>query len=159
MDKNSKTKSIMNYSDSAAYLVYVTIAIVYVTLMSLVIDKILGAEELNKTCEYNFKLNMTLEQQEEENVRRQQCDRRREEYQDKYFSHMVIVSIASLLAGGYITTLDGSYNIAGAGVALGGLFGVMYATLFNWYRMTTDLKIIILMISLISLGYGSTLLF
>ena len=56
-------------------------------------------------------------------------------------------------------TLDGSYNVAGAGIALGGLFGIIYSSLISWHRITTDLKIFMLIVALIGLGYGSTVIF
>lgn len=158
--KNKNNKDNVIYSDSVEYLVYVTIAIVYVTLLVLLIDRILGLEKLDAECTVlNFKFNRTLEQQEEESHRLLTCEKRREEYQDKQFSYTIVAGIISLLVGGYVTTLNGSYNIAGAGVALGGLFSIIYASAINWHRITTDLKIVMLTVALVSLGYGSTLLF
>jgi uncharacterized membrane protein len=159
MDYESDTKGNIIYSSNAEYLVYVTIGIVYVTLVSLLIDRVLGYDKIESDCKYRFMPNMTLEQQEEEEGRRGHCEGRRNEYQDKRFSHMMIVGVISLLVGGYVTTLDGSYNVAGAGVALGGVFGIIYTSVSNWHRITTDLKIFMLAASLVTLAYGSTRVF
>ena len=159
MDNEFGNKGSYMYSGNAEYLVYVTIGVVYVTLISLLIDKVLGYENLEQECDFRFLGNMTLEQQEVENARRAQCGARREEYQVKRFTHMMIVGVASLLVGGYVTTMDGSYYVAGAGVALGGVFGIIYTSVSNWSRLGMDLKILMLAVALVTLAYGSTRIF
>ena len=156
---DSENKESVIYSGNAEYLVYVTIGVVYVTLVSLLIDRVLGYEQLEKDCEYRFTGNLNLGQKAGEDARRAVCTKRREEYEAKRFSHMMVVGVASLLVGGYVTTLDGSYNVAGAGVALGGLFGVIYTSVSHWHRIGSDLKILMLAVALVTLAYGSTRVF
>jgi uncharacterized membrane protein len=160
MDKQTNNgREDTSYSGNAEYLVYVTIGVVYITLVSLLIDRVLGYDKMEEECKYRFMPNMTLEQQEEEEIRQSQCKKRRREYQDKRFSHMMVVGVVSLLLGGYITTLEGSYNVAGAGVALGGVFGIVYTSVSHWHIIGSDLKIFMLAIALVSLAYGSTRVF
>jgi hypothetical protein len=156
---DSENKKNVVYSGNAEYLVYVTIGVVYVTLVSLLIDRVLGYEQLEKDCEYRFTTNLNLAQRDREDARRKVCEKRREEYEGKRFSHMMIVGVASLLVGGYVTTLNNSYNVAGAGVALGGLFGIIYTSISHWHRIGSDLKILMLAVALVTLAYGSTRIF
>lgn len=147
-------------TDSTAdFLLYATIAIVYVTLMTMIVDRVLGGETLNEKCKFGFMPDMSAEEKKVEDKRQKECDSLRNEYQDKKFAHMIILGVVSMLVGAYAVTLDESYVTAGAGVALGGAFAVIYNSALNWYRIGTDLKILILGAALVTMVCGSIKLY
>lgn len=146
-------------TNNADFLLYITIAIVYVTLMSMVIDRFLNIEGINDRCEFRLRANMSEEEQAAEDERQKNCDDMRREYRDKYFAYNVTLGVASMLVGGYAIMQNDSYATAGAGVALGGTLAVIYNTILNWHRITTDLKIVIMAVALVAMVYGSVKLY
>ena len=159
MDNNQINNINNAYSTKSEYLIYVTIAIVYVSLLTVIINKILGHDRINEICKYKFKHNMTLEEREIEEKRNKECDALMNNYRDKKFSYTIIIGVCSLLIGSYITTVNDTYSIAGGGAALGGLFAIILASFVHWDRITTNIKIIMLSSALLSLGYASTFLY
>jgi hypothetical protein len=130
------------YTDSAEYFMYVTIAIVYVTLLMMVIDRVMGFDVMDKRID-----------NEEDFIRK---DVLRKELDDKKFMYQVAAGAISLLGGSYVVATSNNYDTFGLGVGLGGLFTVIYTTIGNWDRFGSNTKIGVLGATLLALGYGSS---
>lgn len=146
---------------------FITIAFVYNYLISTIISKILGYDEIEKMCKDRYGVffmdRSNYKTEDEYNaykIQQDKCDVMRKDYDEKYFMYMLGVSIFTLLSGIYILSYsDDKYALVGAGLAFGGMLGSLYVLISNWEKITTNQRILFLSAALISLIYGSVYLY
>lgn len=78
-----------------------------------------------------------------------------DDFNTKKYVLMIVVGIAGIIAGTHYanTNRDG-----GAGIALGGLFSLIYYTLYNWMNINEYIKLLISGGSLAILLHASTII-
>lgn len=133
----------MGYNMSSVYCV--VIAVLYAFFVSYLFNKLLGENLVNRNCYVNLKPEEITE-----------CNNKVTAFDEKKFSFMVIIGVLSVLVGTYMATSNPKYGIAGWGISSGGLLLVVYYILINWWRLDTNLKLLILGSSLAGIIYGST---
>src|SRR6185503_14458635 len=122
------------------YLTYLAIGFIYVFLLSVLIDRILNYERVEKICSTQ---NMQIGS-EQYNEQIDDCKKAINAHNSKKFMYMIIVGVASILGGGYLARYDDRFMTGGLGIALGGLMAVIYFTISNWNTINRDFQIVLL---------------
>jgi len=140
------------------YFIYITIGVIYAILLSLVVDRILNYDLVEKICndtsDYTRK-NSDLYDSDEYKQRQSICKKAREDFDTRKFMYMSAIGVLSILGGGYLAQSDYRYLTGGCGIALGGAFATIYYTVYNWYSINRDAKLGILGLAFIMLFYGT----
>jgi hypothetical protein len=146
------------YTGNLNYFIYLTIGVIYVILLSLVVDRILDYDSVEKICNDTsnyIRKNSDIYDSDEYKQRQSICKKAKEDYDTKKFMYMTSIGILSIFAGVYMAHSDYRYLTGGYGVALGGTFATVYFTVYNWNTINKDAKLGILGLSFAILFYGS----
>jgi hypothetical protein len=135
------------------YLFYIVIAFVYAGFLITLVDRLLNSEKLEKECSWDRLLKHTGTEYTSANDK---CKKMRKEFDNKKFIYLITAGLLSIAGGITAAHSNPSFCTGGAGVAVGGVFIVLYETLANWHDLRNDVKIIMLGLSLLALFYGST---
>ena len=137
--------------ETTDYFTYLTIGFVYVFFLSLLVDRYLKYDQVEKVCDIS-----TVQTNEQYKTRMASCKKANDEHNKKKFMYMVVLGVVSILGGSYMTQRDPKYAIGGCGVTLGGMFSVIYYTIYNWSTINKDVRIILIGLAFALLFYGST---
>lgn len=143
IEKSNNEINFMGYNLSFSFCL--AIAFLYAFFVSYLFNKILGEQFANKSC-------YMLDKKEDIAA----CDAQVLAFNEKKFSFMIIIGVLSILVGTYAASSNPRYGVAGWGVSTGGLLLVIYYVIMNWWRLDTNLKLVILGSSLAGIIYGST---
>ncbi len=108
------------------YFTYIAIGFIYAFLVSLLVNRILNYERVEKVCDVGKEIKIDDPQR---NARGAACRKAVDEYDSKKFFYMIIIGVVSMLGGGYLARSDPRYMTGGLGVALGGLMTIIYFTI------------------------------
>jgi Na+/proline symporter len=129
------------YSDG---LIYLTIGVVYFLFLQLLVDRFLGYEKIEKSCTSKNIINNPDEYGK-------LCTKLRDEFELKKYVYMVVLGALSMGGGLYLAKSDKTYLVGGCGLALGGLWAMIWFTLINWSRLNRNFQFLILGLVLISM--------
>jgi len=154
---NTQTQQNTYYSDyhfdSASYYIYMTIAFVYVFFMSLLVDRLLDYDRIDKMCSFTGLVGSDYA------TRLVACNQAKKDYEVKKFTYMIMIGVLSIFGGTVLASTDKKYATGGWGISTGGIMLVIYYTIVNWSLLDKNVQIGVLGTTLIALFYGSTMLF
>jgi len=134
------------YSDG---LIYLTIGIVYFLFLQLLVDRFLGYEKIEKVCTLKNIIS-------DPDGHGKLCTKLNDDYELKKYVYMVVLGALSMGGGLYLAQSDEMYLVGGCGLALGGLWSMLWYTLINWSRLNRNFQFLILGLVLISMLGRST---
>ncbi len=126
-------------------LVYLTVAFVYVLFVSLLVDKLLGYEDMENMCKNMYGKDQSLFNK---------CSQLRDDFALKKFSIMVLFGVTSIFTGMYLAKNNTKLQAGGFGMALGGALAVLYFVMVNWTLLSNNVRLTVLGISLGTLFVG-----
>jgi len=145
--------------DAASGYVYVVIAFVYAFFLALLVDKILDTDRIDKACNVPaWGYNQSQQELDQLQNMQNKCDKVRKDLNTSKFTYMMVLGVASILGGAYISKSDRRYAVGGWGMSLGGAMIVLYYTFVNWYMLDKWCQVIVLGGAFGALFYGSTML-
>lgn len=145
-----------DYSDGAfSYFFYAFIAIVYAAFLFVLVDKLIDSEGLEKECGSTPDYQFILTQEDESTEKINKCSKLRKDFKNKKFVYLLTLGVISAIGGFAAISNDRKYLTAGSGIALGGLWVVIYEILANWIDLKPNVKIFMLGAALVTLLYGS----
>jgi len=143
-----------NVNDSEFnYLFYIVIAFVYAGFLITLVDRLLDSERIEKVCSWNNLLKLTGTEYTSANDK---CKKIRKTFDNTKYCYLITLGLLSIAGGITAVHSDPSFCTGGAGIAVGGVFIVLYETLAYWNEIRNDVKIFMLGIALLALFYGST---
>jgi len=136
------------------YYLYIVIGVVFAFFVSLLVDRFLDYEKIEKKCDTN-NIGDLMYNTEQYKKRKADCDPIKKDYDTKKFVYMVVIGIFGLFIGSYLAAQDPAFAIGGSGVAFGSSMLVIYYTVVNWSLIQKDLQIVVLGLAFLALFYGS----
>jgi len=144
--------------DSYCILIYITIAFVYAIFLSLLVDRILNYDRVEKVC--NVSIMPYFNKSEEESPDKfKMCQDAKKEYDTQKFIYMIVLGLLSLFGGAFLARYDNNYTTGGMGVALGGIFLILYYTVANWTMLNRNLQTVVLGLTFAILFIGSMFMY
>lgn len=155
------TEQNMKKMNTIDYIIYIAIGLVYAVLLSIIIDRFLDYDSINKLCDNRYLyVYQTKNNEGNDNINKNididACEKARTNYEKAKFAYMIILGVLSLLGGGYLAYNNPKYMTGAYGVALGGLFTIIYFICKSWVTIGKDYKIFVLGLTFAALFYGST---
>lgn len=133
------------------YITYLIVGFVYFYFLSLVVDKYLKIDKLEKTCDTkDLDVNSTKYK-----TKQDLCKVLNEKYNNTKFVYMLVLGMLSITAGGYLVRSNPRYLTSGLGVSLGGFIAIVYYTVLNWSRFGRNYQLLVLGSTLFVMVYGS----
>jgi hypothetical protein len=150
----SRSSSVSNFD----YMIYVTIGIIYAVFISLLVDRSLNYDKVENTCDqiYNKSYRNNLDTSDDP---KSECNKVTEDFHSRKYLAMIVVGVLSVFGGAYLGASNPMYATGGYGVALGGLYSIIFYTMYNWQNIDKDMKVVVLGLTLAGLFYGSIKLF
>lgn len=141
------------------FIIYLAIGLAYVILMSLVVDQLLGVEVVDKACSFDS-LGQNAGQSVEQSTNKLlekygTCKAVKNTFDSKKFVYMIVIGAISIFAGGYLAKSDPKYLTGGMGIALGGMWAIIYYTAYNWYSINRYIQLVIVGLLFAALVMGS----
>ena len=158
IDRSSES---VNFGQSVVYCTYIAMGFIYAYLLSQVVDRVLMNRDPEdaKGCSDGIgyiSYGDSNVSQEEHMMRLKRCDKVRTDKDIKKYIIMAILGVLSIAGGAYLVQNDPRYVTGGGSIALGGLFTIIYFTIYNWTNIDKTTKLVILASSFAALFYGST---
>lgn len=144
-----------------SFYIELAIAFVYAFFIALLVDRLLGYDNVDKLCEHTGFIRSLTSPLTDPNyeTKRKACEDAKKDYEKKKFTYMILIGVASIFAGVLMAKANNSYSTGGWGVALGGLFLIIWYTIMNWYSLDKTFQVAILGVAFVALFCGSMMLY
>src|SRR5277367_5713113 len=84
----------MDETYTLSIFIYLTIGFIYVCLLSLLVDKVLQSEKIDKMCGYSILIDMN---DQNRSVEDKKCDAIKEHNKKQKFTYMIVIGLISML--------------------------------------------------------------